>query len=434
MEPLVYEEPVLYLKVTEATGIISTMINVVALLLIYFASPKKMGEYRYFLLAYQVVTSVGELLLKISMIEIFQPAPAARFHFTAILIDAKFWDVTAAFFTTSLSTTTAFCLFYRHRQVLPLGHWARWKPSHLVIFFVANYVFYTGLFAYSLSFALMEKGQSTLLLNWITAHPEHARLWIIPDVWIADFEVVVPFFGLFIGELFGVLVLMLLLESIVVCSFLYSHAFFMLRRTAGTMSEKTRQLHRRLLILLGVQMGVPMLTIVGPFVAIAVALGSKVQISQLSNHLFIFAVGSHGMVSSFSIVLLTDSYRQCLTGIFGGRKSSVVIGVVVEKASLSLNKTRSSKAKSLNAGLRRACPLHAHHGGYWDIVNPRESRDVILDLLRDTEENGSKFLLAYQLTSSCLELFFKLSMVEPFQPAPVVRFQTSIFPIGARVT
>ncbi|CAJ0576959.1 unnamed protein product, partial [Mesorhabditis spiculigera] len=276
MDLLFYEKPVLYLQMTEITGVLSTIINVGTLFLIYFAAPQKMGKYRYFLLAYQSVASGMELFLKVSMIEMSQPAPVARFH-GVLQLDAKTWNIGAACFCTALSTTTGLCLVYRHRQVLPLGHWA-------------SYLFFTGLITYSIGCMAMEQGQGRILHNWIR------------------------------------------------CSLLYGHAFFLLRRTAGTMSEKTRQLHRRLLLLLAVQMGIPMLTLVGPSGAMGIAAMNLWATRQVANQLFVFCIGSHGVVSSLSIVLLTDSYRQCLSGLFRIGISSTVGAAGPERRSILMNK------------------------------------------------------------------------------------------------
>ncbi|CAJ0570602.1 unnamed protein product, partial [Mesorhabditis spiculigera] len=215
MALLVYEEPVLYIKTTAITGVLSTLINGGTLYLIASATSKRMGQYRNFLLNYQAVTSTVELLLKLSMIETFQPAPAARFHSPLLTFDVKIWMVIAACLATALTVATGLCLFYRHRQVLPLGHWARWKPTHLAIFFIVSYVFYTGLLSYSLCCATLAKGQSTILFDWIRVHPEFQILQTVPEVWIGDFTPTTAI-GPNAGELFMVVAAMLLLEIIAV--------------------------------------------------------------------------------------------------------------------------------------------------------------------------------------------------------------------------
>ncbi|CAJ0576832.1 unnamed protein product, partial [Mesorhabditis spiculigera] len=394
MDYPVYEEPVLYLRIMKATGFVTTIINAGTLLLIFFASSKKIGKYRYFLLAYQITSASFEFMLKIAMVELFVPAPVLRMHQTIMPIDVKICVLVALYVICAMTVATSLCIWYRHRQVLPLGHWARIGTFVIVC-------------------TKTEHGQGFILSNWLEAHPGHEELRLIPDIWVADVASVLPLLETDALSVLSITSLVVFMKVSILGTIVYVHAFFMLRQAACTMSEKTRRLHRRLLILLIIQMGIPMLTLASPFVGLALVLHQNWPLPQVANHAVALVIGSHGWTSSMAIVLLTDSYRQYLFGIF---KTSLPRASVV---------ARPEKPTAIYEEPVLYVKITAITGVLSTLINIGTFY-LIISAMPKRMGQYRYFVLNHQAVASGAELYLKVCMVEIFQPAPAMRFHGAL--------
>ncbi|KAK6039479.1 hypothetical protein COOONC_23016 [Cooperia oncophora] len=89
-------------------------------------------------------------------------------------------------------------------------------------------------------------------------------------------------------------------------------------RMSGHLSQKTKRMQRRFLIYLCIQVAIPALTMLVPVLMLVYVFGASTD-GGLGN-VALAVIGSHGCVSSLSVVMCNEPYRNYATEPFKKRK------------------------------------------------------------------------------------------------------------------
>ncbi|CAJ0580570.1 unnamed protein product, partial [Mesorhabditis spiculigera] len=261
------DESTIYVIVLRVTAVLSIIINFGTAIVIYIASPPKMHTYRYHLLWYQFWSTSFELIIHLAEAHVFFPAHAfklAGMAYTYFGIGIREIFMFGGVVVFGAVEATGQCIHYRHRKLLPVNHPLRaWWITIAIL--LPSIIYYLVSFLWSCAQIVCTtdvKSQTAVAL--LSRFPEYRCLSTLPDVFYCDALQPTPIFGIAPIFLICIIVVQLSVEGVSLAGFYLSHSFYLLDR-ATTMSEKTRRLQKQLIVNLGIQVAVPLCTLLIPW-------------------------------------------------------------------------------------------------------------------------------------------------------------------------
>ncbi|CAJ0575595.1 unnamed protein product, partial [Mesorhabditis spiculigera] len=177
----------------------------------------------------------------------------------------------------------AFCFIYRHRQVLPLGHWARLPPWIWLLVVLIEYIFCTGFVCAVICMgSYTEDLTGSAMQRIVEEYPDWKFLQNLSNLWIIDRP---PDFASF--PVFG--------EYAYFVSIVATNIFI-------------------------VMVFVPFLTLTIPWLMVGIMVAKKYAPPLALTQVIILINGCHAIFSSFQIVYLTKPYRQFVIMLFKPRR------------------------------------------------------------------------------------------------------------------
>ncbi|CAJ0570611.1 unnamed protein product, partial [Mesorhabditis spiculigera] len=171
--------------------------------------------------------------------------------------------------------STGQCIIYRHRQILPIGHWLRVEWATISIIFAFHYLFYDLAFVHTLSYGKCELNGPALKNKILEEYPQYIFVREYDDFFFGDASGFYPLTGLTIQINAAVIAILMGVESLIFGVFFFWHAFYMLDRNLY-LSQQTRRLQSKMLKGLIFQLLIPYMTLLypGAFISGVQAIGS----------------------------------------------------------------------------------------------------------------------------------------------------------------
>ncbi|CAJ0920864.1 unnamed protein product, partial [Mesorhabditis belari] len=148
-----------------------------------------MKNYRYFILFYQISSTLFELLLHSVTMEFYFPALGARlygFLYEIFHIHVTILFEIGLFLILNTLLATAQCFIYRHRLLLPEDHWLRFSLRNWVLILVFHYFLFLFIGSISiLRLPLEHPPNAQGLEKLLEDYPEYSFLGTDVNAWIA---------------------------------------------------------------------------------------------------------------------------------------------------------------------------------------------------------------------------------------------------------
>ncbi|CAJ0567667.1 unnamed protein product, partial [Mesorhabditis spiculigera] len=255
-------------------------------------------------LAINVFSTLFEASLHLLVPELFVPPMCFQFHGPIGYLGPKILTMLGGALLLLVITGIALCFVYRHRQVLPLGHWARLPRRVWALFFAVHYVICAAAMCTVLSFTAFSRDMNGPGMKLVLKqYPNWQFLTKLPDLWIGD------------ATADG-----------------YASASFPAGVAWGMQICATAISFLTMLI-------VPLLTLMIPWTGAGVIIFLDLEVSLAILRLLFFFNGCHATVSSIEIVYLTKPYRQFVTRLFSFKSMAHAGNVLfVGPSSTSLNR------------------------------------------------------------------------------------------------
>ncbi|CAJ0574642.1 unnamed protein product, partial [Mesorhabditis spiculigera] len=216
-----------------------------------------------------------------------------------------------------LLTGIASCFIYRHRQVLPAGHWARPRPRILVAILVFQWVLCSaglGVGGWMMPYTQDLTGSGMQLI--LRRHPSYRFLLDVPGLWILDDTDK----GLQLAaSIFLVTLIYVSLTFTPASFFMIFHSFYVLNSRLGNMSDATRQLQKKLIVNMLLQICVPLLTLSVPWCVATYIISYGIELPLAAPRAILIFTALHAVISSVEMVILIKPYRQFLAVLFGAQ-------------------------------------------------------------------------------------------------------------------
>ncbi|CAJ0580072.1 unnamed protein product, partial [Mesorhabditis spiculigera] len=152
---------------------------------------------------------------------------------------------------------------------------------------------------------VFDKSAATLL----TTFPEYQCLRAEADVFYCDALRAMPSVGIAPIYMICIMIVQLSLHCVILCLFFVCHSFYLLNR-ATAISERTRRMQKKIIRYLGIQVAVPLCTLVIPWCFYALIVVQRTIVSPSTNNFFLIVDGVHATMSSIAIIALTEPYRK----------------------------------------------------------------------------------------------------------------------------
>ncbi|GMT07900.1 hypothetical protein PENTCL1PPCAC_30074, partial [Pristionchus entomophagus] len=279
------------------TAPLFSIMNFAVFFLILFDKDSKNKVYRHYMLVLQIVTMVADVYLEMG---IYVALANERVFYSLGLVpfgmDMIIAMIAYLILTVEVISAYVMCVMFRHQGMQPPG--SQLRISRKMFFCAVITVNIWMLFWLPVVYYGMRKCQyaNSVLppsLTWLKEKQVYAAFSFNHDqyVWIS------------IAGL-----LLLVTPPSLMCAFLFTHMFMLLRTPSASTSASTRRYQRRTTLSLALQIVIPSISMIIPFAEQALSQVLNLS-SDVSAALFCLA-NTHAVLNSITIFATTPTYKR----------------------------------------------------------------------------------------------------------------------------
>ncbi|KAL6729751.1 hypothetical protein Aduo_000779 [Ancylostoma duodenale] len=294
--------PIVYRTFMTTLSIVTPPVNIFALYCIIRKSTKQMSSYKWYLLAYQLTSSIFDFVFTVLILPVvFFPIPMGYADSMVARWISLGSHISLVLFISCVPflTVTILSLFvYRCHLIIPQHHFLKInKRGHAYISSVLLLIYCVPVAA----------GLVNILPDQL-----EAKRWVLEEYSCAKSVIDVP--RLCIYTPLSIRPLVIIASSLgVFAAFVSMYTIWLslrfLRKT-DNMSQKTKLMQKRFLIYLCVQVSIPLFSLLIPVLVLMYMFGTSAGFGQGAGNFALSCMGVHGSITPLSLVFCNDNYRN----------------------------------------------------------------------------------------------------------------------------
>ncbi|GMR60276.1 hypothetical protein PMAYCL1PPCAC_30471, partial [Pristionchus mayeri] len=279
------------------TAPLFTMLNCAVFFLILFDKDKRNKVYRHYMLILQIVTMVADVYLEMGIyVALANERIFYSLGFVPFGMDMVIAMIVYLILTIEVISAYVICVMFRHQSMLHPGSQLRISRK---MFFCAVItmniwmLFWLPLVNYGMRRSQYSTSQLPTSLKWLNEKQVYAAFAFDRDqyVWIS------------ISGL-----LLLVTPPSLLCVFLFTHMFMLLRTPSASTSASTRRYQRRTTVSLALQIVIPSISMIIPFAE--QALSPLLSISSDVSAATFCLSNTHAVLNSITTFVASPSYKR----------------------------------------------------------------------------------------------------------------------------
>ncbi|GMT35311.1 hypothetical protein PFISCL1PPCAC_26608, partial [Pristionchus fissidentatus] len=279
------------------TAPIFTIINCAVFFHILFDKDRKNKLYRHYMLVLQIITMAADIYLEIGIyVALAHQRIFYSLGFVPFGMDMITAMITYLVLTVLVIGAYFMCILFRHQSMQPPG--SQLRISRKMFFCAVIAINLWMLFWLPLVYYGMKKCQYT-----VTDFPEALG-------WLKEKQIFAAFSfnsNQYLWITVAGLILLVVPPSLL-CTFLFTHMFMLLRTPSASTSASTRRYQRRTTVSLALQIVIPSISMIIPFAEQALSQVMNLS-SDVSAALFCLA-NTHAVLNSLTTFLTTPTYKR----------------------------------------------------------------------------------------------------------------------------
>ncbi|KAF8354294.1 hypothetical protein PRIPAC_95917 [Pristionchus pacificus] len=285
------------------TAPLFSLLNCAVFFLILFDKDSKNKVYRHYMLILQVVTMIADVYLEMGIyVALANERVFYSLGFVPFGMDMVIAMIVYLILTVEVISAYVMCVMFRHQSMQPPG--SQLRVSRKMFFCAVITVniwmlFWLPLVYYGMKKCQYSNNELPSFLMWLKEKEVFAAFTFNHDqyVWIS------------IAGL-----LLLVVPPSVICAFLFTHMFMLLRTPIASTSASTRRYQRRTTQSLALQIVVPSISMIVPFAEQALSQVLNLS-SDVSASLFCLA-NTHAVLNSVTTFVTTPTYKRYVRRLF----------------------------------------------------------------------------------------------------------------------
>ncbi|KAL6729752.1 hypothetical protein Aduo_000780 [Ancylostoma duodenale] len=294
--------PMLYRTFMITLSIVTPPVNIFALYCIVRKSSKQMGHYKWYLLAYQLVSCTFDFVFTVLIVPVvffpipmgYADSPLARWMSLSSHAALIIFISSVPFLAVSILSLFS----YRCQLIIPRHHFLKTSQRGQFYFTI-------------ILLAVYSVPVSAGLVN-ISPNQIEAKQWVLEEYSCAKSVIDAPRLHVYTPTSIRRLVItasVLGIFAIIFLLYILWLSFHFLNK-GDHLSHKTKLLQRRFLIYLCIQVSVPLFIFVTPVLILMYMFGTSAPIGQGGGNFALCCMGFHGALSPVSLILCNDNYRK----------------------------------------------------------------------------------------------------------------------------